>query len=112
MIPRRVHHLACMVSQKIYRRLAKVLHKETESDAYVPEASQATVLQKPKDFHVLKQQELNTSPLKQWPCLLGRNAEGGQVQDSKLSQLDMKKISKAMGKIRSLEICLLPGTRY
>jgi hypothetical protein len=96
MISHRVHHLACMVSQKIDRRLAKVLHKETKYDACVPEASQAIVLQETKDIPVLKQQELSTSPLKQWPCLLGRNAEGGQVQDSKLSQLHMKKISKAV----------------
>ncbi|XP_066383296.1 uncharacterized protein [Miscanthus floridulus] len=88
-------HPASMVSQKVYPQLAKVLQKETGSAVCLPEAPQPPVLQKPKDLPVLKQQEPITSSPKEEPCFSGRNAEAVQVQDTKLSRSDRKKIRKA-----------------
>ncbi|CAD6202864.1 unnamed protein product [Miscanthus lutarioriparius] len=88
-------HPASMVLQKVDPQLAKVLQKETGSAVCLPEAPQPPVLQKPKDLPVLKQQEPITSSPKEEPCFSGRNAEAVQVQDTKLSRSDWKKIRKA-----------------
>jgi len=90
-----VQHPASMVSQKVDPQLSKVLQKETGSAVCLPEAPQPPVLQKPKDLPVLMQQEPITSLTKEEPCFSGRNAEAVQVQDTKLSRSDRKKIRKA-----------------
>nr|ACG34328.1 hypothetical protein [Zea mays] len=95
MMSQRVHHPASMVSQKVDPPFPKVLHKETGSVVRLPEATRPTVLQKPKDLPAIKQQDIRTSSSKEEPCFSGRNAEAVQVQDTKLSRSDMKKIRKA-----------------
>lgn len=95
MMSQRVQHPASMVSQKVDPQLAKVLQKGTGSAVCLPEASQPPVLQKPKDLPVLKQQEPVTSSPKEEPCFSGRNEKAVQVQDTKLSRSDRKKIRKA-----------------
>jgi hypothetical protein len=78
MISQRVYHTSWIVSQKFNRQLAKVLHKETGSAVCLPEALQATVLQKAKDLPILKPVRVHYFT-KKGPCLLGRNAEAVQV---------------------------------
>lgn len=95
LMSQRVQHPASMVSQKVDPQLSKVLQKETGSAVCLPEAPQPPVLQKPKDLPVLMQQEPITSLTKEEPCFSGRNAEAVQVQDTKLSRSDRKKIRKA-----------------
>lgn len=95
LMSQRVQHPASMVSQKVDPQLSKVLQKETGSAVCPPEAPQPPVLQKPKDLPVLMQQEPITSLTKEEPCFSGRNAEAVQVQDTKLSRSDRKKIRKA-----------------
>jgi len=95
MVSQGVQRPASMVSQKVDPQLAKVLQKETRSAVCLPDAPQPPVLQKPKDLTVLKQQDLITSLPKEEPCFSGRSAETVQVQDTKLSRSDRKKIRKA-----------------